>query len=120
MPYQFDDNFEIFMEYIGKITALIDESPTSSIAIIGDFNAAIDTHFDVELQELCSNVSLVISDCDYYGRTFGKFTHVSNAHGTTSWLDHVICSHNMQARLHPVDILDMLLSSDHVPLSIYR
>ena len=36
MPYQSDDNFEIFMEYIGKITALIDESPTSNIAIIGD------------------------------------------------------------------------------------
>ena len=106
------------MEYFGNITALIDESPTSSIAIIGDFNAAIDTHFDVELQELCSNVSLLISDCDYYGRTSGKFTHVSNAHGTTSWLDHVICSHNMQARLHSVDILDMLLSSDHVPLSV--
>ena len=118
MPYQSDDNFEIFMEYIGKITALIDECPTSNIAIIGDFNAAIDTHFDVELQELCSNLSLVISDCDYYGRTSGKFTHVSNAHGTTSWLDHVICSHDMQARLHSVDILDMLPSSDHVPLSI--
>ena len=50
MPYQFDNNFEIFMEYIGKITALIDESPTSNIAIIGDFNAAIDTHFDVEFR----------------------------------------------------------------------
>ena len=25
--------------------------PTSNIAIIGDFNAAIDTHFDVELQD---------------------------------------------------------------------
>ena len=74
MPYQSDDNFEIFMEYIGKITALTDESPTSNIAIIGDFNAAIDTHFDVELQELCRNLSLVISDCDYYGRTSGKFT----------------------------------------------
>ena len=106
------------MEYIGKITALIDESPTSNIAIIGDFNTAIDKHFDVELQELCSNLSLVISDCGYYGRTSGTFTHVSYAHGTTSWLDHVICSHDMQARLHSVDILDMLPSSDYVPLSV--
>ena len=106
------------MEYIGKITALTDESPTSNIAIIGDFIAAIDTHFDVELQELCSNFSLVISDYDYYSRTSGKFTHVSNAHGTTSSLDHVICCHNMQARLHSVNISDMLPSSDHVPLSL--
>ena len=43
MPYQCDDNFEMFMEYIGKISALIEEFPTSNIAIVGDFNAAIDT-----------------------------------------------------------------------------
>ena len=55
MLYQSDDNFEIFMEYIGKITALIDKSSTRNIAFIGDFNVAIDTHFDVELQEMCSN-----------------------------------------------------------------
>ena len=41
MPYQCKDNFELFMEYIGKISALIEESPTSIIAIVGDFNAAI-------------------------------------------------------------------------------
>ena len=40
----------------------MEESPTSNIAVVGDFNAAIDTQFDVELQELCKNLSLVISD----------------------------------------------------------
>ena len=39
------------MEYIEKTSALLEESPTSNIAIVGDFNAAIDTQFDVELQE---------------------------------------------------------------------
>ena len=117
MPYQCDDNFEMFMEYIGKISALIEESPTSNIAIVGDFNAALDTQFEAELQEFCNNLSLVISDCIFYGRTSGKFTHVSDAHGTTSWLDHVICSQDMQARLHSIAILDMLPSSDHIPLS---
>ena len=66
----------------------------------------------------CHIYITIIMQYDYYGRTSGKFTHVSNAHGTTSWLDHVICSHDMQARLHSVDILDMLPSSDHVPLSV--
>ena len=45
------------------------------------------------------------------------FTHVSNAHGSTSWLDPLICSRDMQAKLQSVSILDMLPSSDHVPLS---
>ena len=118
MPYQCKDNFELFMEYIGNISALIEKSPTSNIAIVGDFNAAIDTQFDVELRELCNNLSLVISDCNYYGRNSGMFTHVSDAHGTTSWLDHVLCSQDMQTKLHSIAILDFMLpSSDHVPLS---
>ena len=29
MPYQCDDNYELFMEYVGKLSALIEESPTS-------------------------------------------------------------------------------------------
>ena len=117
MPYQWKDNIELFMEYIGKISALIEESPTSNIAIVGDFNAAIDTQFGAELQELCNNLSLVISDCNYYGRNSGMFTNVSNAHGTTSWLDHVLCSQDLQAKLLSIAILDILHSSDHVSLS---
>ena len=78
----------MFMEYIGRISALIEESPISNIAIGGDFNAALDTQFEAELQEFCNNLSLVISGCMFYGRTSGKFTHVSDAHGNTSWLDH--------------------------------
>ena len=81
---------------------MIAESPTSNIAIVGDFNAAIDTQFDVELQELCNNLSLVISDCNFYGRNSGMFTHVSDAHGNTSWLDNVVCSQDMQTKLHSI------------------
>ena len=40
-----------------------EECPTSNVAILGDFNAGIDTHFDANLQELCSNLNLVVSGC---------------------------------------------------------
>ena len=36
---------------------------------------------------------------------------------STSWLDHVICGRDMQAKLQSVSILDMLPNSEHVPLS---
>ena len=117
MPYQCDDNYELFMEYVSKLSALIEESPTSYVAILAYFNAGIDTQFEVELRELCRNLDLVVSDCDFYSRTSGMFTHVRNAHGSTSWLDHVICSRDMQAKLQSVSIIDMLPSSDHIPLS---
>ena len=54
-----NDNFELFMEYVGKLSALIDESPTSNVAILSEFNVGIYTQFDAELQELCSNVDLI-------------------------------------------------------------
>ena len=72
MLYQCDDKFEMFIEYIGKMSALIEESSISNIAIVGDFNAALDTQFEAELQEFCNNLSLVISDCKFHGRTSGN------------------------------------------------
>ena len=57
MPYQCDDNYELFMEYVGKLSALIEESPTSYVAILGDFNAGIDIQFEAEL---CSNLDHVV------------------------------------------------------------
>ena len=58
-----------------------------------------------------------ISDYNYYARNSGMFTYVSDAHGTTSWLDPLLCSQDMPTKLHSIVILDMLPSSDHVPLS---
>ena len=52
-----------------------------------------------------------------YRRNSLMFTHVSDADKTTSWLDHVLCSQDMQTKIHSIAILDMLPSSDHVPLS---
>ena len=94
---------------------MIKEFHTSNIATVGDFNAAIDTQFDAELQELCNNLSLVLSNCNYYGCNAGMITHVSDAHGTTPWLDHVLCSQDMQTKLNSIAILDMLPSFDNVP-----
>ena len=53
LPYQSDDNFDLYLEYIGKISALIDECHSSNIMILGDFNAAVGTLFESELLELC-------------------------------------------------------------------
>ena len=43
---------------------------------------------------------------------------MSDAHCTTSWLDHVLCSQDIQSKLKVIDILDNLPSSDHLPLSV--
>ena len=48
----------------------------------------------------------------------GQYTRVSDAHNTTSWLDHIICSHDVQKKLVCINILDRLPCSDHLPLCI--
>ena len=42
--------------------------------------------------------------------------YVSDAHSTTSWLDHIICSHDVKCKMTVIEILDKLPSSDHLPL----
>ena len=116
MPYQHDDNYAMYMECIGKISASIEDSDISNFIILGDFNSAVDTPFESELLEFCSSYDLSISDYDRYGRDSGQFTYVSDAHSTTSWLDHIICSHDVKCKMTAIEILDKLPSSDHLPL----
>ena len=48
MPYQCDDSYDLYVEYIGKIS-LIEDSVTSNLIVLGDFNAAVNTLFESEL-----------------------------------------------------------------------
>ena len=59
--------------------------------------------------------NLYISDYEWFGSTNDTFTYVSNAHFTTSWLDHYICSFSMHNNISEIKITDK--RSDHLPLS---
>ena len=118
MPYQCDENYDLYMQCIGKLSTLLEESCTNNIVILDDFNATLNSVFESELLEMCSTFDLVISDYGTFGRTSGQFTHVSDAHGTTSWLDHVICSSDMQNNVVSIEILEKSPSSDHLALSV--
>ena len=74
------------------------------------------TTFEDKLLELCTHHELIISDYEKYGRTSNQFTYVSDAHSTTSWLDHIICSFDFYSIILDIFILDKLPSSDHLPL----
>ena len=62
MPYQCDENYDLYMECICKLSTLIEESCTNNIVILGDFNATLNSVFEGELLEMCSTFDLVISD----------------------------------------------------------
>ena len=116
LPYQCPDNYDVYAEYLVKISAIVEDCHSTKIAIIGDFNAAVGTTFEDELLELCTHHKLIIADYEKYGRTSNQFTYVSDAHSTTSWLDHIICSFDFYSIISDLFILDKLPSSDHLPL----
>ena len=60
----------------------------------------------------------MLSDIDHLGADSGSFTFVSEAHGTTSWIDHCLCTTQAHASLVGVNIGYGMQSSDHFPLSI--
>ena len=45
MSYQCEDNSDLFMEYMGKSSDIIEDSPCTHICILEDLNAGIDTAF---------------------------------------------------------------------------
>ena len=107
-----------FMEFIGKISDIVEDSLTSNVILLGDFNADIDTLFETELIEKFDSSNLLISDYSIFGRSSGQYTSVSDAHNTTSWLDHIICSHDILNKLVCINILDRLPCSNHLPLCV--
>ena len=99
LPYQCADNFEDYCNCLGKIAAIVHEADTRNIVITDYFNAGVNTLFEHELVELCKCEHLCISDYEMLGRNIGFYTYVSDAHHSTSWLDHVICSSNMRSAI---------------------
>ena len=95
LPYCCHDNFEQFQMYLGKCGALLQEADTCKICVIGDFNADITSVFGKELVNFCKDEQLIIADVELLGHQSDTYTHVSHAYGTTSWLDHVVCTKQM-------------------------
>ena len=55
---------------------------------------------------------------NWWARNSGFYTYVSDAHHSTSWLDHVICSSNLHNAIGSIYVVDKLPSSDHLPLGV--
>ena len=118
LPYFSHENYDSYMYYLGKLNAIVSDLPSTKIAFLGDFNAHINGIFYKELVNFCQNMNLVISDCKLLGENSKTFTFFSDAHNSTSWLDHVLSSHSMHSCIDSIAVLDKLPCSDHLPVSI--
>ena len=115
-------NYDEFIKYLGMMHAIIHDCDISSVYIIGDWNAGFNGNsvFGKELSSFCLEHDYVLSDIDHLGALSGSFTFVSEAHGTTSWIDHCLCTTQAHASLVGVNIDYGMQSSDHLTLIIVQ
>jgi len=109
LPYQCDENYDDFVRYLGKLSAHIEMSTTASVVLVGDFNSKMYSTFETELLDFVKRNNLYLSDYEHLGKNNSNFTYVSDAHSTTSWLDHYVCSFSAHNEITLMQILDKLL-----------
>ena len=97
--------------------AITDSFDSSNIFIVGDFNADLikTSLFSPFLNSFISECHFIPSDIKYLPPD--SFTYVSDAHGSRSWLDHVLCTHSSHSSVSDMVTNYDCVSSDHFPLS---
>jgi hypothetical protein len=118
LPYQHPDNHDNYLFYLSKIKGFIDDSDTPFVYVFGDFNAnsSGESEFYTELETLCNRYGLSIHDTEVLPN--GSYTYISSAHGTTSWLDHIVTTQNGKANILNTSILYGLTTYDHLPMLV--
>ena len=80
-----------------------------------DFNACPSNNFGELLSQFCLEHELKISDKIIL--PVDSFTYVSDAHGTCSWLDHVVSSKSAHDAIQNIEIVHQFIFSDHRPVA---
>ena len=119
--YRDDDSLDEFSMAVGQIECEIAAAAnyTCHYGIIGDFNAdAKGSRFYTELSDFCEDNNLVISDVQQLRGSQNVFTFQSQAHLTTSWLDHCLFSQYLHTKITEIRVDYGVIESDHFPLSV--
>ena len=116
LPYDCTDNREIYIDYLSNIVVFTSGINNTWITIVRDFNADISqiSPFGSILHDFCIENAFTISDQEYL--LADAYTYVSSPWGTTSWLDHVICTADALACISSMEVLYNCIHSDHHPL----
>ena len=65
---------------------------------------------------MCIRKSLILDDC--VKLPVDSFTHVSEAHGTVSWLDHCLTTHTGYENVKNIEICKDCVTDSHLPLFV--
>ncbi|CAG9583497.1 unnamed protein product [Danaus chrysippus] len=116
MPTECNDNLEEFSDCLSKIITIADEKECHDCIIMGDFNADPQRFFGKELLQFANENMFSCVDIDEMPKD--SYTFLSDAHNSTSWLDHCMISYSLKSHINSISIDYNVDWSDHRPLSI--
>ena len=114
LQYCCPSNTDMFFQYLSKLNIMFESFDNPNLYVVGDFNANDNNLFGDLLKNFCLNHDLIISDQDILPDN--SFTYFSHYHGTTSWIDHCLCSFSLHYIISQMEVLHNVITSDHRPL----
>lgn len=118
MPADSRDNLPEFTDCLSTVSAIIDEYGVQSVFILGDLNSDISSLFYSELKHFCGENCLSCIDVELLGEGSGTYTFISDAHGSSSWLDHCVVTESAKQVVTNISVIYDTLWSDHFPLVV--
>lgn len=124
LPCDSPENGNEFISYLTILDNIVENHCSPYVYFIGDFNAnllknaegQIHTQFGQELLSFCEDEGYIVSDMLLLQPN--SYSFVSLAHGTVSWLDHVITTTSAHEFIDCIRIDTNFVSSDHCPLFV--
>ena len=74
--------------------------------------------FGTIFQDFCNDFYLAVADKDFL--PLDTYTHVSAAYGTTSWLDHIICTSDAKECITNMKVYYDVIHSPHDLMISYQ
>lgn len=112
------DNLAEFLQCLGEIRAVIEESGIECVFILGDFNANYNKRFGKELVNFCIEQNVRCFDWEYLGVDSDTCTYQSDIDGSRSWLDHCLVSEAARSSTDNICVRYGVYWSDHFPLEL--
>ena len=116
LPFYSADNYDLYIDYIGRISGILESRDVSEVIIIGDFNAKVNGEFYEEWLPICEEYNLLFADVQKLPET--TYTHVNNGTLTAAWLDHCVMTQTAYNSLLDISVEYNYHGSDHFPLII--
>ena len=116
LPYYCLENYDEYLQCLGKIAYEIEDYDHSDVMIMGDFNANVGGPFFREWTALSDDLNMEFVDVSRL--THESYTHINNGSLSKTWLDHCLTTRTVSRSIENIHILYDYFFSDHLPLCV--